>query len=102
MPIHMVGVQASGQIPSGKLGLHYIAEVGNGRTSNPVAEPVQNYVDENGHKAFNAAIFTRPDAIPGLQFGFSVYKDSLSVPDSPRINETITDAYAVLIRPRFE
>ena len=102
LPIHMVGMQASDQIPSGKLGLHYIAEVSNGRTSNPVAEPVQNYVDENGHKAFNAAIFARPDAIPGLQFGFSVYKDSLSVPDSPRINETITDAYAVLIRPRFE
>lgn len=102
LPIHMVGVQASGQIPSGTLGLHYIAEVGNGRTSNQIAEPVQNYVDENGHKAFNAAIFARPDAIPGLQAGFSVYRDVLSAPDSPRVSETITDAYAVLIRPRFE
>jgi hypothetical protein len=102
LPIHMVGMQASGQIPSGGLGLHYIAEVGNGRTSNPVAEPVQNYVDENGHKAFNAAIFARPDAIPGLQTGFSIYRDVLSAPDSPKINETIIDGYAVLIRPRFE
>jgi hypothetical protein len=102
LPIHMVGVQASGQIPSGKLGLHYIAEVGNGRTSNPIAEPVQNYVDENGHKAFNAAIFARPDAISGLQTGFSIYRDVLSAPDSPRIPETIIDAYAVLVRSRFE
>lgn len=102
LPIHMVGVQASGQIPSGKLGLHYIAEVGNGRTSNPLAEPVQNYVDENGHKAFNAALFARPDALPGLQTGFSVYRDVLSVPASPRVTETITDAYAVLTRSRFE
>ena len=102
LPIHMVGVQASGQIPSGKLGLHYVAEAGNGRTSNPVAEPVQNYVDENGHKAFNVALFARPDALPGLQTGFSVYRDVLSVPGSPRVTETITDVYAVLARPRFE
>lgn len=102
LPIHMVGVQASGQIPSGSLGLHYVAEVGNGRTSNPVAEPVQNYVDENGHKALNVAVFARPDAISGLQTGLSMYRDVLSVPDSPKITETIWDAYAVLIRPRFE
>lgn len=102
LPIHMVGVQASGQIPSGKLGLHYVAEVGNGRTSDPLAEPVQNYVDENGHKAFNVAVFARPDSVQGLQTGFSLYRDVLSVPDSPKVTETILDAYAVLIRPRFE
>ena len=102
LPIHMVGVQASGQIPSGSLGLHYVAEVGNGRTSDPLAEPVQNYVDENGHKAFNVAVFARPDAVSGLQTGLSLYRDELSVPDSPKVTETILDAYAVLIRPRFE
>ena len=102
LPIHMVGAQASGQIPSGKLGLHYILEVGNGRTSDPFAEPVQNYVDENGHKAMNVAAFVRPDAIPGLQAGFSLYRDVRGVPNLPRIHETVADAYAVLIRPRFE
>lgn len=102
LPIHMVGVQASGQIPSGKLGLHYLAEVGNGLASNPLAEPVQNYVDENGHKAVNVALFARPDALPGFQTGVSVYRDVLSVPGSPKITETITDAYAVLTRPRLE
>jgi len=102
LPIHMVGVQASGQVPSGSLGLHYVIEVGNGRTSNPVVEPVQNYVDENGHKAVNVALFARPDAISGLQTGFSIYRDALSVPNSPKIDETIADVYAVLVRPRFE
>ena len=102
LPIHMVGVQATGQIPSGRLGLHYIFEVGNGRTSDPFAEPVQNYVDENGHKAMNVAAFIRPDTVPGLQAGFSVYRDVRVVPNSPRIDETVADAYAVLIRPRFE
>src|ERR1700687_1839834 len=45
LPIHMVGLEASGQIPSGRWGLHYVAEVGNGRPSAPLAEPGQNYVD---------------------------------------------------------
>jgi hypothetical protein len=102
LPIHMVGMQASGQIPSGKLGLHYVAEAGNGRTSDPLAEPVQNYVDENGHKAFNAEIFAQPDGIPGLQTGFSIYRDVLAVPASPKVGETIADAYVVVARPRFE
>lgn len=102
LPIHMVGVQASGQIPSGKLGLHYVAEVGNGRGFDPLQEPVQNYVDEDGHKALNVALFARPDAIPGLQAGFSVYRDLLLITNSPRIHETIADVYAVLSRPRFE
>lgn len=102
LPIHMVGVQASGQIPSGKLGLHYVAEVGNGRGFDPLQEPVQNYVDEDGHKALNVAVFARPDAIPGLQAGFSVYRDLLLITNSPRIHETIADVYAVLSRPRFE
>ena len=52
LPIHNVGASLSGQIPSGRLGLHYVAEVGNGRaTSSPQAEPVQNEVDDNTHKA---------------------------------------------------
>lgn len=33
LPTHLVGVSASGQIPSGNLGLHYVAEVGNGPSS---------------------------------------------------------------------
>lgn len=102
LPIHMVGVQASGRIPSGKLGLHYVAEIGNGRSFNPTVEPVQNYVDENGQKAVNLALFARPDRVSGLQTGVSVYRDVLSVAGFPKVTETITDAYALLTRPRFE
>ena len=102
LPIHIVGLEASGQIPSGKLGLNYVLEAGNGRSSDPLVEPVQNYVDENNRKALNVAAFVRPDSIPGLQAGFSVYHDVLSTVSSPKIDETIMDAYAVLIRRRFE
>jgi len=104
LPIHMVGVSASGLIPSGSLGLHYVAEVGNGRASREPLneESVQNEIDDQNHKAFNLALFAKPEAIPGLQAGFSVYRDLLAPAGSPRIGETILAAHAVLIRPRYE
>lgn len=103
LPIHNVGVVASGQIPSGKLGLHYVAEVGNGRTSSSAAlEPVQNFVDENNHKSINLAFFALPEAVPGLQTGFSVYRDLLTPFNSVNIAETIVDGYAVVSRRNFE
>lgn len=104
LPIHTVGVSASGLIPSGALGLHYVAEVGNGRASRaPLQEePVQNVVDDQNHKAFNLALFARPDRIRGLQVGLSAYRDVLAPLNSPRIGETILAAHAVYVLPKFE
>jgi len=103
LPIHNVGVSASGRIPSGTLGLHYVAEFGNGRASrSPLDEAVQNRVDENNHKAFNMALLARPESIQGLQAGFSVYRDVLIPDGSPRIGETILSLHAVYVRPGFE
>lgn len=104
LPIHNVGLSVNGLIPSGRLGLHYVAEVGNGRASRyPLNdEPVQNEIDENGHKAFNLAVFARPEAVQGLQVGFSVYRDVLTPAATPQIGETILDGYVVLTRPTFE
>ena len=96
LPIHNVGASLSGRIPSGRLGLHYIAEVGNGRaSSSSQAEPVQNEVDENTHKAFNFQVFARPEALPGVQTGFSIYRDLLTPTAQPSVNETILDYYFV-------
>ena len=104
LPIHMVGVSASGLVPSGRLGLHYVAEVGNGRSSRTPLdeEPVQNEVADQNRKAFNIAFFARPEAIPGLQAGLSFYRDVLSPAGAPRIGETILAAHAVLIRSKYE
>ena len=103
LPIHNVGVSATGMIPSGRLGLHYIAEVGNGRaSSSPNAEPVQNRVDENNGKSFNLGFYFRPTGVRGLQAGFSVYHDGLRPLASPAISETIIAAHAVIVRPNFE
>jgi hypothetical protein len=104
LPVHTVGVSASGAIPSGSLGLHYVAEVGNGRASrSPLTqEPVQNVIDDQNHKAYNLALFARPEAIRGLQVGFSAYRDLLAPLNSPRIDETILAAHAIFILPKFE
>ena len=104
LPIHNVGLSASGRIPSGPLGLHYVAEIGNGRQSrSPLSEePVQNEVDENNFKAVNFALFSRPDAVRGLQLGFSGYHDKLMPVGLPRVDETILAAHVVYMVPKFE
>ena len=104
LPIHTVGVSASGQVPSGSLGLHYVAEIGNGRASRTplTEEPVQNEIDDQNHKAFNLAVFARPEGVPGLQTGFSFYRDLLAPQNQPRITESILAAHAVLVRPKYE
>ncbi|PYU45964.1 MAG: hypothetical protein DMG53_13155 [Acidobacteria bacterium] len=103
LPIHNVGATASGRIPSGALGLHYVAEVGNGRSSrSPLNEPVQNVLDENNRKSVNFAVFARPDAVRGLQAGFSIYRDLLAPQNSPRVGETILAAHAVYVGLSFE
>jgi hypothetical protein len=109
LPIHNVGLSISGRIPSGAVGLHYVVEVGNGRASRSYVPPlgqsataVQNYVDENAHKAFNVALFARPDRIRGLQVGFSAYRDVLQPGVPSRIGETILAAHAVFIGSDFE
>ena len=104
LPIHSVGLSASGLIPSGPLGLHYVAEVGNGRASRTplTEEPVQNVIDDQSHKAYNLALFARPEAVRGLQVGFSAYRDLLAPLNMPRVDETILAAHAVFVRPSFE
>jgi hypothetical protein len=103
LPIHNVGLSATGLIPSGSLQLHYIAEIGNGRASRlPGDEPVQNVVDENNRKAVNLGAFVTPEWGHGLQAGFSVYHDRLTPAGQPSIGETILAAHGVIERPNFE
>ena len=104
LPIHNVGVEAYGSIPSGSLGLHYVAEVGNGRESrSPIElEPVQNIVTETNNKAVNFELFARPTKVPGLQVGFSAYRDKLVPNNLPAVGQTILAAHAVYSTPIFE
>lgn len=101
LPIHNLGISASGVLSEGPLGLRYVAEVGNGRASTPGHEPVQNVTDENRGVAFNLGLNARPDWLPGFQTGVSVYRDRLT-PGGPDVKETIVAAHAVYQSSRVE
>jgi hypothetical protein len=103
LPLHNVGVTATGRIPSAPFGLRYVAEIGNGRAArSPQARPVQTAVDENNGKAFNLGVFARPNQLPGLQTGFSVYRDHLTPAAAPRVGQTIMAAHLVYQNARDE
>ncbi len=102
LPLHNVGLSATGRIPNAPFGLHYVAEIGNGRAARPGARPVQSVVDENNGKSFNLALYSRPSQIPGLQTGFSVYHDNLTPPLVPNVSQTITAGYVVYQDARNE
>lgn len=103
LPIHNVGLSASGRIPSGPLDLSYIAEVGNGRSSrSPLDEPVQNLLDENNGKSYNLGLIARPSRLPGFQAGFSVYRDQLHPEGLSSIGQTIYSGHAVYHSSRLE
>lgn len=102
LPVHNVGVSATGLAWS-KLGLHYIAEVGNGRSARTsISNPVQNVTDENNGKAVNLGFFFRPDAMPGWQFGFSEYHDHLTPLGTPNVTENIFSGHVVFQNTSFE
>jgi hypothetical protein len=108
LPVHLVGISATGLVPySGSLNLHWIAELGNETSSafigQPnVNEPVQNFVSDSNHKAFNLAGYIRPDWLSGLQIGGNFY-NSKRVPDGvPHVDNTITGGYLIYITPVWE
>jgi len=101
LPTHTQGLSATGAIPSGPLGLHYIAEIGNGRSASSLsAVPVVQ--DDNNRKSFNFAGFSRPAAIPGFQTGFSIYGNRLYPLGLPKISQTIWDGYVTYHPSGFE
>ncbi|HJQ32395.1 MAG TPA: hypothetical protein VJ866_09455 [Pyrinomonadaceae bacterium] len=103
LPLHNVGVQATGRVPGAPWGLRYVAEIGNGRASrSPLDAPVQTALDENNRKAFNLGLFARPKTVPGLQTGFSVYRDRLAPANAPTVGQTIGAGYVVYQNARYE
>jgi hypothetical protein len=102
LPLQEVGVTTSGNIPSGKLGLNYVAEIGNGRDHTYGSEPVQNAQDFNNGKAVNVAINADPGWVPGLEAGFSFYHDNLTFPDNIDHSELISAAHVVFNSDNYE
>jgi hypothetical protein len=103
LPVHGVGATMTGLIPrTGKLDLHWIAEMSNGRSSSPAGQPVQNFMSDKNGKAANFALYSRPQWIPGLQVGGSYYRDRLYPLDVAPVNQWIGSIYAAYTTPQWE
>lgn len=103
LPVHNVGLSVDGRIPSGAVGLHYVFDVGNGRTAlQDVGEPVQNRVDENNGKSVNLSLFAQPSDLRGFRAGASIYHDHLTPAGMANIGEFIYSGHAVYQNSRFE
>jgi len=102
LPIHNVGVSAHGAFSGRALRLEYVAEIGNGRSSIPDTDPVQNIRDDNGSKAFNVALAVIPRSAPSLRIGGSFYHDTLTPTGQPSQPDSVFDGYVVYNNATFE
>jgi hypothetical protein len=105
LPVHLVGLSFSGEVPHTEetLGLHWIAEIGNGLSSNTSApEAVQNFYSDRNYKATNLAAYIRPHLLPGLQIGGSWYHDGINLPGLPEIRQNIESGYVVYFSSEWE
>lgn len=99
LPTQAIGVSVTGWIPSGSLGLNYLIEYGSSDTIRPeLDEPGRGPDDENNGNSINFGLFARPDRVPGLQIGGSVYHDQISnfqKGPTVRLGQTIVNAHVV-------
>ena len=108
LPVHELGVTTTGYVPgSGKMDIHWTAEVGNGSAEfgSPLyGDGVENFASDRNRKDLNFAFYSRPEWIPGLQFGGSFLTGELLPYASPitKVNQTVSSAYAVFINPKWE
>ena len=78
LPDRMTGISANGDIPSGRLGLKYLAEVGSAETQRNLFSNDDQFIDENNGLGINLALIAKPGRWPGFQAGFSFYRDRMS------------------------
>jgi len=98
LPSHTLGVSATGNIPSGALGLRYVAELGSGRAGQSSAAPTpQPALADNNTPSVNLGLVARPERWDGLQLGATLYRNRLTLQDTSKraIDETIGGAHAL-------
>jgi hypothetical protein len=102
LPTSLVGVTATGSIPSGALGLSYLAEVGTSDLHRTSLSEENAVIEENRSNAFNVGLIVRPTVLRGLQTGVSYYQGNISPTGLPAIRQTVMAAHLVYQTPRFE
>jgi len=99
-PVHIVGAQAEGSIPSGGLGLSYSVALGNGRGAN--FSKAGDSGDFNNNRAWLAKLSSQPFHLSGLEFGGSYYRDELTPQPGVNFREWIAGGYVTWTRGRPE
>lgn len=107
LPDRMVGLSFAGSIPSGALGLNYIAQAGSTATQRVLITTEEDYIDDNEGLGFNLALIAKPRSLPGLQAGFSFFRDHMSPVTSagvalPTLEQQIYAAHVLYHAPDFE
>ncbi len=105
LPVHELGLTATGYVPgSGKLDVHWIAEVGNGRADagSLFGDGVENFASNRNHKDVNLALYSRPEWVPGLQVGGSYLNGDLAPLKLPKVNQTVSSLYGVYVISKWE
>jgi hypothetical protein len=99
LPVHFVGVEADGVLPTGSLNLNYGFGVGNGRST--VISRAGDAVDVNNNRALVGTLFVRPDTPTDFQVGGAVYVDKITIPDGDH-RELILNAHLAWTRENPE
>jgi hypothetical protein len=99
-PVHFLGAQSEGNIPSGALNLGYNVGVGNGRGS--ILSRAGDNGDVNNNRAWLVNVYSRPTKFRKLQVGGSYYSDEISLnttggvlPEGPNSSEWIAAGHLV-------
>jgi hypothetical protein len=102
LPVHELGLSARGAIPKTGGALHYLAEVGNGRSWDEGGEDIATSPDTNSAKSFNLGLSLRPQQVNGLEFGTSFYRDRIPRAEATPVENRILAVYAVYRTPLAE
>ena len=105
LPTQSVGISFTGEIPSGKLGLNYIAEYGSSDTIRAAIDGSGRLIDENNGNHIDGGLFLRPVTVPGLQIGSSFFHDNISDLErgpSVRLGQTIVNGHVIYVGRGWE
>lgn len=101
LPVHFVGLEASGALPIGGWSLNYVANLANGRGATP--DLVQGTADANRHKALAAKLSFARSGDWRIHVGASTYQDRIPAEGTgPDYAESIVGAHLALQRRDFE
>jgi len=91
LPVHFIGALVEGSVPASGWNVGYKAGLGNGRST--VISRGGDAGDANGNRAWLVNGFSKPDRLYGLEFGGSLYGDTVTTAAAGDFGERIVSAH---------